>query len=68
VGFGGVVYPIGVYVICEKKVRFIPSVNVTRLLMGLLFGVRLAVKNRMKVSVVKAHGGLPRHRARTDDH
>jgi uncharacterized spore protein YtfJ len=67
-GFGGVVYPIGVYAIREDKVRFIPSVNVTRIIMGVLFLVRLAVKTRMRVAVVKGHRGLPGHRARSNNH
>lgn len=55
-GFGGIVYPIGVYSIREGKVRFVPAVNVTRIAMGLLFLLRLAVKSRMKVTGKGAQG------------
>src|SRR5579863_2073322 len=35
-GFGGIVYPIGVYAIRGEQVRFIPAVNLTRIVMGVL--------------------------------
>lgn len=55
-GFGGVVYPIGAYVIRDDQVRFVPAVNVTRLITAVLFVVRAVVKSRMKVTVMEEYG------------
>lgn len=52
-GFGGVVYPLGAYVLREGKVRFVPAVDVTRMVSGVLLLLRLAVKGRKKVVVVR---------------
>lgn len=47
-GFGGLVYPIGAYAISNGTVRFVPTFNVTRIVMGLLFLVRMAAKRRRR--------------------
>ncbi len=54
-GFGGLVYPIGVYAIRDGNVRFVPAVNVTRIIGAVLLMVRAVVRSRKKVTVVKAH-------------
>lgn len=54
-GFGGIVYPIGVYSIREGEVRFVPAINVTRIAMGLLFLLRLAVRRSTMVRGTKGH-------------
>lgn len=50
-GFGGVVHPLGVYVVQEGRVRFVPTVDVTLLALGWLLLVRLVVKRRRQVNV-----------------
>ena len=49
VGFGGVIHPLGVYVIREDRVKFVPTIDVTALLLGLLLLVgRLLLRRRRK--------------------
>jgi uncharacterized spore protein YtfJ len=43
-GFGGVVYPIGAYVVQDGRVRFLPTIDATRLIAGVLLLLRLLVK------------------------
>ncbi len=43
-GFGGIVYPLGVYVIRYGDARFVSSCNATRLIAGALVLLRLLVK------------------------
>jgi uncharacterized spore protein YtfJ len=43
-GFGGLVYPIGAYVVSEGRVRFVPTFDATRLIAGVLLLLRLLVK------------------------
>ena len=52
-GFGGLVYPLGVYSIRGGQAGFVPAVNVTRIITATLFMVRVIVRSRMKVTVVK---------------
>lgn len=65
-GFGGVVHPLGVYVIGGGAPRFIPTVDVTRVLMGALsLLVAIAAPRLLSRSLdpAPAHGGtrLPKH-------
>lgn len=39
-GFGGVTWPLGVYVIQEGRVRFVPALDATRVVLGVLALVR----------------------------
>jgi uncharacterized spore protein YtfJ len=50
-GFGGLVYPIGAYSIREGRVRFVPSVNVTRIVTAVLLVVRAITRRRTRVIV-----------------
>lgn len=43
-GFGGVVYPLGAYVVQGDSVRFVPTFDVTRLVGGFLVLLRLLTK------------------------
>ena len=52
-GFGGLVYPLGVYTVREGHVRFVPSVNVTRIITAVLLMMRVVSKSRMKVTLVR---------------
>jgi uncharacterized spore protein YtfJ len=47
-GFGGVVFPVGAYVVKDDDVRWVPAVNVTLLALVGLSIVRLIVKLSMK--------------------
>ncbi len=42
-GFGGVVFPVGVYVVQGDKVRWVPAVDVTRLVIAWLSILRMVV-------------------------
>ena len=49
VGFGGIIHPLGVYVIREDRVKFVPTVDATALLLGSLLLVgRLLLRRRRK--------------------
>ena len=43
-GFGGVVHPLGVYVVKSDRVRFVPTFDATILGMGLLSFLRLLAR------------------------
>lgn len=43
-GFGGVTWPLGVYVVKDGKVRWVPAVDATRIALGVLAVLRLAMK------------------------
>lgn len=45
-GFGGVVMPVGVYVVKDDQVRWVPSVNVTLLALAALATLRVLVRAR----------------------
>lgn len=45
-GFGGVTWPLGVYVVHEGRVRWVPAVDATRILLGALAIARALVKVR----------------------
>jgi uncharacterized spore protein YtfJ len=47
-GFGGVVFPVGAYVVKDDDVRGVPAVNVTLLALVALGVVRFMVKSSMK--------------------
>jgi len=46
-GFGGVVYPIGAYVVQGDRVRFVPTFDMTRLVAGLIALMRILAKRRV---------------------
>ena len=52
-GFGGVVLPVGAYVVKDEQVRWIPAVNVTVIVIAVLFAIRLLTKSRVKVQRLK---------------
>jgi uncharacterized spore protein YtfJ len=54
-GFGGVVMPVGAYVVKDQQVRWVPAVNVTVIVIAVLCAIRLVTKSRVKVQRVK-HG------------
>lgn len=45
-GFGGVAWPLGVYVVKDGSVRWVPAVDATRILLAVLAIARLVVKIR----------------------
>ena len=45
-GFGGVVHPLGVYVVRQGRARFVPAYEGTVLVMGVLSLLRLLVSRR----------------------
>lgn len=47
-GFGGVVHPIGAYVVREGDVRFVPAVNVTAVATAGLLLLRVLAKRRRR--------------------
>ena len=54
-GFGGVVVPVGAYVVKDEQVRWVPAVNVTVIVIAALFAIRLLTRSRVKVQRLK-HG------------
>jgi len=52
-GFGGVVVPVGAYVIKDEQVRWVPAVNVTVIVIAVLCAIRLLTKSRVKVQRLK---------------
>ena len=54
-GFGGVVVPVGAYVVKDEQVRLVPAVNVTVIVIAVLCAIRLLTKSRVKVQRLK-HG------------
>jgi uncharacterized spore protein YtfJ len=54
-GFGGVVVPVGAYVVKDEQVRWVPAVNVTVIVIAVLFALRLLTRARVKVQRLK-HG------------
>lgn len=54
-GFGGVVIPVGAYVVKDEHVRWVPAVNVTVIVIAVLCAIRLLTKSRVKVQRLK-HG------------
>jgi uncharacterized spore protein YtfJ len=52
-GFGGVVMPVGAYVVQDKQVRWVPAVNVTVIVVAALFALRFLTKSRVKVQRIK---------------
>lgn len=47
-GFGGVSWPVGVYVVKDGDVRWVPAVDVTRVALGALALVRAVVRIRAR--------------------
>jgi uncharacterized spore protein YtfJ len=47
-GFGGVVMPVGVYVVNGERVRWLPAVNVTLLALAAISLVRLLARTRVR--------------------
>lgn len=47
-GFGGVIWPIGVYAANDDEVRFIPSINVTLLVLAALATIRVLSRRRRR--------------------
>jgi uncharacterized spore protein YtfJ len=54
-GFGGVVVPVGAYVVKDQQVRWVPAVNATVIVLAVLCAIRLVTKSRVKVQRLK-HG------------
>jgi len=52
-GFGGVVLPVGAYVVKDDDVRWVPAVNVTLIALAALAVLRMSIRSRSK---------RPRHR------
>ena len=52
-GFGGVVIPVGAYVVKDEQVRWVPAVNVTVIIIAVLCAIRLLTKSRVKVQRLK---------------
>lgn len=46
-GFGGVAWPLGVYVLREGRVRWVPAVDATRIVLGALAIARVVLKARV---------------------
>jgi uncharacterized spore protein YtfJ len=47
-GFGGVVLPVGAYVVKDEDVRWVPAVNVTLIVLAALGVLRIALRSRAK--------------------
>lgn len=47
-GFGGVVMPVGAYVVKDDDVRWVPAVNVTLIALSALAVIRFAIRSRSK--------------------
>ena len=47
-GFGGVVVPVGVYVVSGERVRWMPAVNVTLIALGALGVLRVVATSSMR--------------------
>jgi uncharacterized spore protein YtfJ len=47
-GFGGVVMPVGVYVVTGERVRWVPAVNVTAIALASLGLLRMVASSRAK--------------------
>jgi uncharacterized spore protein YtfJ len=47
-GFGGLVMPVGTYVVRDEEVRWVPAVNVTLIALVALAVVRLAIRSTAK--------------------
>ena len=43
-GMGGIVHPLGAYVVRDGQVRFVPTIDVTLVMVGALLLLRLVVK------------------------
>lgn len=54
-GFGGVVFPVGAYVVKDDDVRWVPAVNVTLLALVGLGLLRFIVKSSMKSHKRRRH-------------
>jgi uncharacterized spore protein YtfJ len=52
-GFGGIVMPVGAYVVQDDQVRWVPAVNVTVIVLAALLAIRFITKTRVKVQRVK---------------
>ena len=52
-GFGGVVMPVGAYVVEDEQVRWVPAVNVTVIVVAALFALRFLTKSRVKIKRIK---------------
>jgi len=44
-GMGGIVHPLGAYVVRDGRVRFVPTIDLTLVIAGVLLLLRLVVKN-----------------------
>ena len=49
-GFGGVVLPGGAYVVKDEQVRWVPAVNATVVVLGVLVLVRMVLRARARAS------------------
>jgi uncharacterized spore protein YtfJ len=49
-GFGGVVLPVGAYVVKDEQVRWVPAVNATVVVLGVLVLVRMMLRARARAS------------------
>jgi len=47
-GFGGVVVPVGVYVVKNDNVRWVPAVNANLVIVVVLFAIRMLMRSRRR--------------------
>ena len=47
-GFGGVSWPLGVYVVKDGNAKWVPAVDATRIALGVLAAVRVALRLRAR--------------------
>ncbi len=56
-GVGGVVHPLGAYVVRDGRVRFVPTVDVSLLIVGVLLLLRLVIKKTTVSRDLRAGNG-----------
>lgn len=54
-GFGGVVVPVGAYVVKDQEVRWVPAINTTLLALAGLGVLRLIIRSSTKVQKRRHH-------------
>ena len=47
-GFGGVVVPVGVYVVDDERVKWVPAVNANLVFLVVIVALRLVMKSRRR--------------------
>jgi uncharacterized spore protein YtfJ len=54
-GFGGVVVPVGAYVVKDQEVRWVPAINTTLLALAALGVLRLIIRSSTKMQKRRHH-------------